>query len=45
MHHCTGLRRLMNGSNHQEERDRRLLHLRPACLGKRFCAELVALAT
>jgi archaemetzincin len=32
--HCTAFRCLMNGSNHQEERDRRLLHLCPVCLRK-----------
>jgi archaemetzincin len=34
MRHCTAFRCLMNGSNHQEERDRRLLHLCPVCLRK-----------
>ncbi len=34
MHHCTAFRCLMNGSNHQEERDRRPLHLCPVCLHK-----------
>jgi archaemetzincin len=34
MHHCTACRCLMNGSNHQEEWDRRLLHLCPVCLRK-----------
>jgi archaemetzincin len=34
MHHCTAFRCLMNGSNHQEERDRRPLHLCPVCLRK-----------
>jgi archaemetzincin len=34
MRHCTAFRCLMNGSNHQEERDRRLLHLCPVCLSK-----------
>jgi archaemetzincin len=32
--HCIAFRCLMNGSNHQEERDRRLLHLCPVCLRK-----------
>jgi len=32
--HCTAFRCLMNGSNHQQERDRRLLHLCPVCLRK-----------
>jgi archaemetzincin len=35
MHHCTGFRCLMNGSNHQEERDSRPLHPCPVCLRKR----------
>jgi archaemetzincin len=34
MRHCTAFHCLMNGSNHQEERDRRLLHLCPVCLRK-----------
>jgi archaemetzincin len=34
LRHCTAFRCLMNGSNHQEERDRRLLHLCPVCLRK-----------
>jgi archaemetzincin len=34
MWHCTAFRCLMNGSNHAEERDRRLLHLCPVCLRK-----------
>jgi archaemetzincin len=34
MHHCTGFRCLMNGNNHQEERDGRPLHLCPVCLRK-----------
>jgi archaemetzincin len=34
MRHCTAFGCLMNGSNHQEERDRRLLHLCPICLCK-----------
>lgn len=34
MKHCTAFRCLMNGSNHQEERDSRPLHLCPACLRK-----------
>jgi archaemetzincin len=34
MKHCTAFRCLMNGSNHQEERDRRPLHLCPVCLPK-----------
>ncbi len=34
LYHCTALRCLMNGSNHQEERDARLLHLCPVCLRK-----------
>jgi archaemetzincin len=32
--HCTTFRCLMNGSNHQEERDARPLHLCPVCLRK-----------
>jgi archaemetzincin len=32
--HCTAYRCLMNGSNHQEERDHRPLHPCPACLRK-----------
>jgi archaemetzincin len=32
--HCTAFRCLMNGSNHQEERDQRLLYLCPVCLRK-----------
>jgi archaemetzincin len=34
MHHCTAFRCLMNGSNHQEERDARPLHLCPVCMRK-----------
>ena len=34
MAHCTAFRCLMNGSNHQEERDSRPLHLCPVCLRK-----------
>jgi archaemetzincin len=34
MKHCTAFRCLMNGSNHQEERDRRPLHPCPVCLRK-----------
>ncbi len=34
MHHCTAFACLMNGSNHQEERDARPLHLCPVCLRK-----------
>lgn len=34
MLHCTAFRCLLNGSNHQEERDARLLHLCPVCLRK-----------
>lgn len=34
LHHCTAFRCLMNGSNHQEERDQRPLHPCPICLGK-----------
>jgi archaemetzincin len=34
MHHCTAFRCLMNGSNHQQERDARPLHLCPVCLRK-----------
>jgi archaemetzincin len=34
MAHCTAFRCLMNGSNHQEERDARPLHLCPICLRK-----------
>jgi len=34
MHHCTAFQCLMNGSNHQEERDARPLHLCPVCLRK-----------
>jgi archaemetzincin len=34
MWHCTAFRCLMNGSNHQEERDARLLHVCPVCLRK-----------
>jgi archaemetzincin len=34
MHHCTAFRCLMNGSNHQEERDARPLDLCPVCLRK-----------
>ncbi len=32
--HCTAYCCLMNGSNHQEEKDRRPLHLCPVCLRK-----------
>lgn len=32
--HCTAFQCLMNGSNHQEEKDRRPLHLCPICLRK-----------
>jgi archaemetzincin len=34
MWHCTAYSCLMNGSNHEAERDRRLLHLCPVCLRK-----------
>jgi archaemetzincin len=34
MKHCTAFNCLMNGSNHQEERDRRPLHPCPVCLRK-----------
>jgi archaemetzincin len=34
MAHCTAFDCLLNGSNHQEERDRRPLHLCPVCLRK-----------
>src|SRR5215469_12791404 len=34
MHHCTAFLCLMNGSNNQEERDQRSLHLCPVCLCK-----------
>jgi archaemetzincin len=34
MKHCTAHRCLMNGSNHQEERDARPLHPCPVCLRK-----------
>jgi archaemetzincin len=34
MKHCTAYSCLMNGSNHQEERDSRPLHLCPVCLRK-----------
>jgi archaemetzincin len=34
MQHCTAFRCLMNGSNHQAERDARPLHLCPVCLRK-----------
>ena len=34
MRHCIAFRCLMNGSNHQEEKDRRPLHLCPVCLRK-----------
>jgi archaemetzincin len=34
MHHCTASLCLMNGSNHQKERDSRPLHLCPVCLTK-----------
>jgi archaemetzincin len=34
MRHCIAFRCLMNGSNHQAERDGRLLHLCPVCLRK-----------
>jgi archaemetzincin len=39
MHHCIAFRCLMNGSNHQEERDARPLHLCPVCLRK-LCWDL-----
>jgi archaemetzincin len=32
--HCTAYSCLMNGSNHQEEKDRRPMHLCPVCLRK-----------
>jgi archaemetzincin len=34
MRHCTAFSCLMNGSNHQEEKDRRPMHLCPVCLRK-----------
>ena len=34
IHHCTAFRCLMNGSNHQEERDTRPMYLCPVCLRK-----------
>lgn len=34
MAHCTAFLCVMNGSNHQEEKDRRPLHLCPVCLRK-----------
>jgi archaemetzincin len=34
MKHCTAYACLMNGSNHQEERDSRPMHLCPVCLRK-----------
>jgi archaemetzincin len=34
MKHCTAHHCLMNGSNHQEERDQRPLHPCPVCLRK-----------
>jgi archaemetzincin len=34
MWHCTAFQCMMNGSNHQEERDSRPLHLCPVCLRK-----------
>jgi archaemetzincin len=34
MRHCIAFSCLMNGSNHQEEKDRRPLHLCPVCLRK-----------
>jgi archaemetzincin len=34
MRHCTAFACLMNGSNHQEERDRMPMHLCPVCLRK-----------
>jgi archaemetzincin len=34
MRHCTAYCCLMNGSNHQEEKDRRPIHLCPVCLRK-----------
>jgi archaemetzincin len=34
MRHCTAYLCLMNGSNHQEEKDRRPMHLCPVCLRK-----------
>ena len=36
MYHCTAFRCLMNGSNHQEERDGRPLHLCSVSLRKLF---------
>jgi archaemetzincin len=41
MHHCIAYRCLMNGSNHQEERDARPLYLCPVCLRK-LCWNLQA---
>jgi archaemetzincin len=34
MHHCTAYLCLMNGSNHQQEKDRRPMHPCPVCLRK-----------
>jgi archaemetzincin len=34
LHHCTAFRCLMNGNNHQVERDGQPLHLCPVCLRK-----------
>jgi archaemetzincin len=39
MAHCTAYLCLMNGSNHQEEKDRRPMHLCPVCL-RRLCWNL-----
>jgi archaemetzincin len=41
MAHCTAYPCLMNGSNHQGEKDRRPLHLCPVCLRK-LCRNLRA---
>jgi archaemetzincin len=41
MAHCTAYSCLMNGSNHQEEKDRRPMHLCPVCLRK-LCWNLQA---
>src|SRR5262245_12758951 len=41
MWHCTAYSCLMNGSNHQEEKDRRPMHLCPVCLRK-LCWNLQA---
>lgn len=41
IYHCTAFRCLINGSNHQEERDARPLHLCPVCLRK-LCWNLQA---